>query len=586
MLSEEQKALTKRARAIASQVEGVEVKEDNLLEDILADDQSTFSIVVAGEFNSGKSTLINALLGTKLLETGALPTTDSIILLTHGETNSTEITNAGEHFGVVIHKISDVPLLQDLTFVDTPGTNAVVLNHTARTMKLLPSADLILFVTSADRPFPESERAILKSIQAYRKHIVVVLNKMDVLETAGGNYGEEEKRRVVEFVSDNASELLGARPIVIPISARDAISTKLTGNDDESGVWRRSNFAALESFLKNTLTAETKVKAKLTNPIGISEGMMLECLTVLKEERKDLGVDISTLNLLQSQFTAWEKSMNSEVDKFRRDVRSVLMSEGERCRKLVRRMNLFDWYMFLLDESRFLSEWRRTKRIRLDSLRSVEDELLNLVEETADSLATSARTQGQAVIEYLGKRPAIKSQSLVGSVSAASKFDETKGAMLNKMSDAVTNVLSEHERDYDDLSKSFKQVVLLSTTFQLGAAGIAIMTATSFLPGVSGMSGSCALAASGAILMMHGTQRVSSQYQEIWQDRQCQLDEVIEAVSLREIEKIDQKVRRSIAPYTRFVEAEEARILSMTLECEAIRASAQALRQRISKLYR
>ncbi len=86
--------------------------------------------------------IVNALLGTKLLETGALPTTDSIILLTHGETNSTEITNAGEHFGVVIHKISDVPLLQDLTFVDTPGTNAVVLNHTARTMKLLPSADL------------------------------------------------------------------------------------------------------------------------------------------------------------------------------------------------------------------------------------------------------------------------------------------------------------------------------------------------------------------------------------------------------------------------------------------------------------
>lgn len=69
--------------------------------------------------------IVNALLGTKLLETGALPTTDSIILITHGQTNSTETTNAREHFGVVIHKISNVPLLQDLTFVDTPGTNAV-----------------------------------------------------------------------------------------------------------------------------------------------------------------------------------------------------------------------------------------------------------------------------------------------------------------------------------------------------------------------------------------------------------------------------------------------------------------------------
>lgn len=88
------------------------------------------------------SIIVNALLGTKLLETGALPTTDSIILLTHGDTNSTEVTNAGEHFGVTIHKIANVPLLKDLTFVDTPGTNAVALNHTARTMKLLPSADL------------------------------------------------------------------------------------------------------------------------------------------------------------------------------------------------------------------------------------------------------------------------------------------------------------------------------------------------------------------------------------------------------------------------------------------------------------
>ena len=176
----------------------------------------------------------------------------------------------------------------------------------------------------------------------------------------------------------------------------------------------------------------------------------------------------------------------------------------------------------------------------------------------------------------------------MGSVTAASKFDETKGAMLNKMSDAVTNLLSDHDeqRDYDDLSKSFKQIVLLSTAFQLGAAGVAIMTASSSLPVVSGLTGSCALAASGAMLMTHGTKRVSSQYQEIWQDRQSQLDEVIEAVSLREIEKIDQKVRRSIAPYTRFVETEEARISSMTVECEAVRASAQALRQRISKLYR
>ena len=382
-LLEEQRALTEKAREIASQVEGVQVKTDSLLEDILGDDQSTFSIVVAGEFNSGKSTLINALLGTKLLETGALPTTDSIIMLTHGSSHSTEITNVGGHAGVVIHQVAGVPLLRDLTLVDTPGTNAVVMNHTARTMKLLPSADLILFVTSADRPFPESERLILKSIQAYRKHIVVVLNKMDVLETAGGNYGEEEKRRVIEFVTDNASELLGARPIVIPISARDAISTKLTVKDKESRVWKRSNFGTLESFLKETLTTETKIKSKLANPIGIAEGTVAECLRVLEEEKKELGVDIATLNLLRGQCQGWEKEMHAELESFRRDVGSVLSSAGERCQRLLNRMSLLDWYMLAFDEARFSSEWKKTKRAGPDAIRGIEEEVTNIVRDTA-----------------------------------------------------------------------------------------------------------------------------------------------------------------------------------------------------------
>lgn len=133
----------------------------------------------------------------------------------------------------------------------------------------------------------------------------------------------------------------------------------------------------------------------------------------------------------------------------------------------------------------------------------------------------------------------------MGSVTAASKFDETKGAMLNRMSDAVINLLSEHDeqRDYDELSKSFKQVVLVSAVLQLGAAGVAIMTTSSSLSVVSGLTGSCALAASGGMLLSHGTKRVSSQYQKMWEDRQCQLDETIEDVSLRAIEKINQKVR-------------------------------------------
>jgi len=135
---------------------------------------------------------------------------------------------------VTLHHISPPPpLLQDVTFVDTPGINEVLTNHTSKTVQLLPSADLILFITSADRPFPDSEKHLLKSIQSYRKNIVVVINKIDILDMSVGNHGEDTKNKVVQFVTENAADLLGVNPIVIPISDRDGLACKLMKSSKE-----------------------------------------------------------------------------------------------------------------------------------------------------------------------------------------------------------------------------------------------------------------------------------------------------------------------------------------------------------------
>ena len=121
-------------------------------------------------------------MGHKFLETGNLPTTDIITVLTGTKATSKPDIRTTHTKSIILHQVQNVPLLEDLTLIDTPGTNAVLTSHTARTLKLLPTADLILFVTSADRPFPESERTLIQSIQAYRKNIVICVNKMDVLD--------------------------------------------------------------------------------------------------------------------------------------------------------------------------------------------------------------------------------------------------------------------------------------------------------------------------------------------------------------------------------------------------------------------
>jgi small GTP-binding protein len=381
---QEQRQLTATAQRLARQVGGGVSMPHNstFLQELQLD--STFSVVVAGEFNAGKSTLINALLGKKLLESGALPTTDSVTIVASPSSSSSNEKGASSALplGVVMHTVPDLELLQDLTLVDTPGTNSTWLDHTEQTLRLLPAADLILFCTSADRPFPESERQLLQQIQTYRKSIVMIINKMDILDAAGGDHGQDPKKQVVEFVTDQAATILGARPMVIPVSSRDALTAKFSKKSAQlTNVWERSNFAALEHYLQSSLTTQAKLKSKLSSPIGVAEGVMAQCLQVLEQQGQELEADIATLNIFNHQFVGWKKEMSADLMISRNEMSDRIRAQGERCDVLLNRVSYFDLYKSILDMKQLEQEWDETSS-SLHS-RGLESDLLDQVQETA-----------------------------------------------------------------------------------------------------------------------------------------------------------------------------------------------------------
>ena len=157
-----------------------------------------FLLVVVGEFNSGKSSLLNALLGLDLLEQGVTPTTSRIHVLRYGDAVGESMTADGTF---VVEAPAE--LLRDVELVDTPGTNAIDQAHEALTRDFLPRSDLVLFVTSADRPFTESERAFLAAIREWGKKVVVVVNKIDILQE------ETEVAEVTGYVGSSCEKLLG-----------------------------------------------------------------------------------------------------------------------------------------------------------------------------------------------------------------------------------------------------------------------------------------------------------------------------------------------------------------------------------------
>ena len=279
-----------------------------------------FLLVVVGEFNAGKSAIINALLGRRFLSEGATPTTTQIHVLKYGE-------KAGQSQEDAATLVLTYPAdwLRDINIVDTPGTNAVLLRHQQITEDFVPRADLIIFVTSADRPFSESERAFLERIRAWGKKVVIVINKIDILES------QADFESVMQFVQSHAREMLGIQPMVFPVSARQARQAKETIDADErTRLWTSSQFGPLKDFVERKLDERERWRLKLASPLGIASRLTDRYLAEVQRREELLRADVVTLEAIASELDAHEHDMRTEFQYHLADIDNVLYAMADR----------------------------------------------------------------------------------------------------------------------------------------------------------------------------------------------------------------------------------------------------------------
>lgn len=224
-LSGEQQQLFDRSLTTIDKVEGLFVEAKVLFPEFNPDTQilkqqlaSPFSIFICGEFNAGKSSLLNQLNNKNIANVGFLPTTQEIE------------SYQPEGFG-------------GLVFIDSPGTNSIIEQHQELTENYLQQADIILFVTSVERPLSKSEQDFLTLVdQTWARKIIVAINKIDLVK-------EEEAKQIRNYVSEGLGKILAEKPPVFNISAQ-------TG----------AGIGDLKSFLLAFLAEGEKVKLKLKGP--------------------------------------------------------------------------------------------------------------------------------------------------------------------------------------------------------------------------------------------------------------------------------------------------------------------------------
>ena len=224
-LSGEQQQLFDRSLSTIDRVEGLFLEAKVLFPEFNPDTEvlkqqltNPFSIFICGEFNAGKSSLLNQLNEREIASVGFLPTTQEI--------NSYN----PEGFG-------------GLAFIDSPGTNSIIEQHQELTENYLQQADIILFVTSVERPLSKSEQDFLTLVdRTWARKIIVAINKIDLVE-------EDEAKQIREYVSEGLKEILVEMPPVFGISAKTGVGVE-----------------ELKSFLLAFLAEGEKVKLKLRGP--------------------------------------------------------------------------------------------------------------------------------------------------------------------------------------------------------------------------------------------------------------------------------------------------------------------------------
>ena len=252
----------------------------------------TFLLVVVGEFNAGKSSFLNALLETDLLGVGVTPTTDRIYVLMKGPENG-KLEQTDDPF--VVRLTLDSTQLEGLALVDTPGTNAVIKRHQVLTEGFLPRADLLLFLTSADRPFSESERQFLTLAKRWGRSVLMVINKADLLGT------ELERQEVKTFVEKYARETLGLTPPTFLVSSR----SERSGGDP--------GFGALRADLESRLNEKERTRLKLENPLNIAANLLDGELERVKLAREVLKEDFALLEGLEGETKLHSEDMSAEL---------------------------------------------------------------------------------------------------------------------------------------------------------------------------------------------------------------------------------------------------------------------------------
>ena len=260
----EQKSIAERLRAIEERAQNPSAQ---------------LILPLIGEFSAGKTSLINALTDSKVLEIASLPTTATLYQIIFGapENKAVALSAEGEEVELQLDALKNDELKKyptvtlfdtstkvpkDIIFVDTPGLSSPDPKHREVLTSILPQVDAILLTVDANQAVTRSLIDFVKSMRLAEKPIYLILNKID---TKSPSELQDLKRGIARDVDLPIDSLVCASAYTNNISELQQLLTKIQAEKTQiiakaDALRTKELIGELRSFIAEVLRSSSSPK--------------------------------------------------------------------------------------------------------------------------------------------------------------------------------------------------------------------------------------------------------------------------------------------------------------------------------------
>lgn len=537
------------------------------LDDLIAQLDALFLVVVVGEFNAGKSSVLNALFGEVIMEEGPIPTTAKINILSYAEE---PLDRQRSEF--IMERRRPHPLLVHMDLVDTPGTNSIVKQHQTITEHFIPRADLILFITSYDRPLTESERQFLEFIRSdWGKRLIFVLNKADLAQSP------EQLQQVITHIETGCQELMGFTPRIFPVSAAKAFKAKTT-EDAEARVhlWAESRFEPLERFMTQTLGGPQRLALKLSAPLGTARQLLSGVEAQIALQQGVVGHDADSLAAFDAEVADEEGKLREGYHRYLLEVDNLILEMERRGVRFLEDHIRVGQLKLLRDKDRFKEEFAR--QVIRDHERQIEDRMNDGVDWLLKRMFALWNWTLNHVAEHAKMA---KPQGEAG----GSDFFYNRAEVLNGMMREARRKIQSYDMKEEArrILEHTNETASLFLGTQAVAAGIGTVatllvmgTAADAVGGV-GLVSAGLLATLGLFLLPRQRRKAIADFRSSTDELRAEMKKALAAQFDREVDEAVNKIRALVLPYRTFIIQETDRLNQARAAHEKLQTETQGL---------